>query len=133
MSKTSFEKIGLLLKDSESLGKATEKYKEATQPSSVDKYGFKFKQGNSDRFNCFSLNAYLESYTGSFGSSSCYTLFSLYSGEVNTVFAEYLNDNKEVILQELSTRLKNKAKELLSEAESEVGVMQETLNKLKEG
>lgn len=131
MNLTSVDSIKKLMSDSNKLGKAIENYNKTTEPSNVDKYGFKFREGTSDRFRCFQLSVYLEAYYGNYGSSSCYTLFSLDSGKVNEVFAEYLEDNKEEILQELSKRLKIKAQSLVDEAEKEVKAIQNSLEEVK--
>lgn len=132
MNLTNVDTIQKLMRDSSTLRTALTKYKEATAPSHIDKHAFVFKEGSSDRFRCFQLSAYLEGYTGAYGSSSCYTFLSLDSGKVNEVFAEYLEDNKEAILQELSTRLKVKAQRLVANAEKEIADLQSSLLKVKE-
>lgn len=100
----------------------------------LDKHSFKFVSGGSDRFNAAQFKFYLEAYRGNYGSSSCYTntVYSCSNEELNKALVNYLNKNKQALLDGISNELKLMAQDKLAEAQREVDQINSKLKEVKE-
>lgn len=130
-----FQKMKDLFESAKLFGDSLTKHTETIKNSNgnVDKHGFLFCKGGSDRFNAAQFKFYLEAYRGIYGSSSCYsnTVYRCSNEELNEAVIRYLNKNKQQFLSGVADELKLMAQTAMIEAEKEVAAMQEALITVK--
>lgn len=136
MELNDLDKMSSLFSSAKQFRESLSSHKDAVKKSngSVDKHGYTFRQGSSDRFVAASFKFYLEAYRGNYGSSSCYTdrVYTCDRGDLEAAFVRYINNNKQMFLDGVANELDLMAGELLASAQKEVDNLNNRLNTAKD-
>jgi hypothetical protein len=135
MKLDNFTKMSQHLASAKALRSSLVSYLEKIKANtSIDKHNFGFRQGSSDRFNSAQFRFYLEAYTGSYGSSSCYTLttHNVDEATISLAAVNWINKNKQLFLDGVAQELELMGQKMLTEAELEVAKLQEALTRAKQ-
>jgi hypothetical protein len=130
MKLENLERVRTLLDQSRKLRNIIPAYKAVAGVGSCDKYALKF--GGDDRFSVFKAQVFLDCHTGTYGSSSCYTMCGIPNADAQEFLNQALNKNMKLILEDMAMFAEQKALALKAKAEAELKIAQDLLASIYE-
>lgn len=127
------EKLNLIkkLKNTSGLLKTyTERYKEHTSKSNIDKYGSCFRIAAGDNSNVFKASIIFQNWQGRYGDSSTYTFCNLGNDKelLASYFVKAINSEQDIIFKKMAALMEEDMKKELDEAKKEIDELNKMLN-----